>query len=100
MRPSRPGCLEQTFARGGEISGSVRKLGADRWLPAAKHLRLRQVLLGQPLCMDHTSCMLGLGGIPSAWRSRTVECLGGNISFSCVGLCGSFPGIEDLAYAF
>jgi hypothetical protein len=45
-------------------------------LPAAKHLILGQVLLHQPLCSDHGShgsCMSGLGGIPSAWRSPTTR---------------------------
>src|SRR2546423_6877947 len=37
-------------------------------LPAAKHLILRQVVLPQPSRRDHGSCMLGLGGIPSAAR--------------------------------
>ena len=40
------------------------------------HLILDQVLLHQPWHSDHASCM---GGIPSAWRSPTTRCPGGNV---------------------
>ena len=56
-------------------------------LSATKHLILGQVLFHQPLSSDHGSCMLRLGGIPSARRSpadrlRTRTCWWGAVRSS------------------
>ena len=67
LRAWHTGATSTTFCR----SGSRKRLG--------------QVLLHQPLRSDHGShgsCMSGLGGIPSAWRSPTTRCPGGNIPVS------------------
>jgi hypothetical protein len=45
----------------------------------------------QPLRSDHGSCMLGLGGIPSAWRSPTTRCPGGNIPPTAGRACHACP---------
>jgi hypothetical protein len=60
----------------------VHKIHEDRLCKLLEVDAKGQVLLHQPLRRDHGShgsCMSGLGGIPSAWRSPTTRCPGGNI---------------------
>jgi hypothetical protein len=49
---------------------------SGRWSVCCQALIWGQVLLHQPWRSDHGSCM---GGIPSAWRSPTTRCPGGNV---------------------
>ena len=53
--------------------GAPRSLAPTVGFAAAAHLILGQVLFHHDLRSDHRSCMLGLCGIPSAWRSPTTR---------------------------
>jgi hypothetical protein len=59
--------------------GAPRSLAPTVGFAAAAHLILGQVLFHHDLRSDHRSCMLGLCGIPSAWRSPTTRWPGGNV---------------------
>ena len=62
-----------------DVGQALLVVGLAGCMYGAEHLILGQVFLNQPLSAGITDLACwGLGSIPSAWRSPTTRCPGGN----------------------